>query len=487
MRVAVNPITRLCESWWGQSAETTVDRQRQFAEELLRLMGWELPIPFTARERSLSLGAIPYVLRGANKTIVAAYFLPGDVLEAPTSVIERYLDFCPATRMLLDEARELKAPYVFMTDLYRSYLYDTQLEEMLLYADDPAEFNRELAVVLSREQVDAGVLEELRRLSYTDRARQLRLWTQTWVKTLKLEGRIPEESAWTAVDRLIVLRVLFRCEVFRRTKWRLEQRFHEITARVLEGPHQGCGNDLVRLFHDMYFDWKIDLFEITPQLDQALQDDDLTMHLLGEFAMLSSMKFDTATILESFNHGTPADKLRVRTVPDFNEEREQYLSRQRVNTVDTMTIHLDVVEEGYRAIFYWFDRLIELYEKLDVDFTADSFFADENTEDAVAEKPNVDLFAWSEIDHKRPVALADRFTHACEKGMLLYCETPQQHRIARLMLTLHLIQKYDEKGYMAEAFPKVKESFKPRPHVMPKEEIGSAPRSRIKVGIVEDW
>ncbi|MCC7260388.1 MAG: hypothetical protein IT567_05085, partial [Alphaproteobacteria bacterium] len=242
----------------------------------------------------------------------------------------------------------------------------------------------------------------------------------------------------------------------------------------------------VKLFHDMYFDWKIDLFEILPQLDQVLMDDDLTMHLLGEFAMLSSMKFDIQTILESFNHGTPADKMRVRAVPDFNEEREQYLSRQRVNTVDTMTLHLDVAEEGYRAIFYWFDRLIELYEKLDVDFTADSFYAEEG-EARPAASDNVDLFAWSEINGKRPVALADRFTHACEKGMILYCDTSQQHRIARLMLTLHLIQKYDEKGYMAEAFPRVKDSLKPRPLVVPREEIGNGPRRRIQIGIVDDW
>lgn len=486
--MAVHPITRLCTAWQEQPGDDPAGR-RHCAEELLRLLGWDLAIPFTARECASALHAVPFVLRAPNRTVIIAYFLPPDSLEPPSAVVERYLDFCPASRMLVDEAKQFKAQYALITDLFRTYLYDTQAEELLLYADDPADFYREFAGVLPPDCVAANSLAELRRQPYTNKARQLRLWRQGWTKTLQREGKLSEEIAGMALDRLLALRFLFGCEVFRRTKWRLQQRFDEITDRVMQGPPDGCGAALVRLFHDMYFDWKIDLFEITPPLDAALQNDDIAMDLIGEFALLSSAKFDMASILESFNHGMPSDKLLVRTVPDFNEEREQYLSRQRVHTVDRAKLHIDISEEGYRAITYWFDRLVALYEELDAAFTANAFpeaAGDSADGDAGAPAHDGDLLSWSEVNARRPGALVDRFTHACEKGIAIYYDNPLQHRIARLLLTLHLIQRYAESGHAVETFPRIARCLNVRPLVVPKEDAEQGPRQRVKVGLIAD-
>ena len=49
----------------------------------------------------------------------------------------------------------------------------------------------------------------------------------------------------------------------------------------------------------------------------------------------------------------------------------------------------------------------------------------------------MDLFAWSEMDAQRPLALGDKLTHAVERGLVVYCATPRQRRTARLLLYLH--------------------------------------------------
>jgi hypothetical protein len=462
MRDASVDITKLCESWWGRLADSSKLEQHRYAEELLHLLGWDQPIPFSPKGGAAAVSAAPYLLRAGGQTAVAAFFVMPGTLEPPAAVVERGLDFCAATRALVNEARSVNMNYVLISDLYRSYLYDARTDELLLHADDPKGFNRELAPVLKRAHIERGSLEEVRRQPRSAVARRLREWSERWIAHIASRGRIPEETASLVVDRFLVIRFLFEHDVLRRTKWRLQQRFMELVGKATGSSPEGCGEALTHLFHDMWFDWKIDLFEGKPELDRALWDDAITMPLLREFALLSNSKFTIATILESFNCGEPSEKLRVRMVPDENEERDAYLHKQSLDTIDQARIEIDLQEEGYRAIFYWFDKVAALYERLDVDFDS------RNYPDTPEE---IDLFAWSELNSGRPSACADKIAHACESGFGIYYNSFRQFRIARLMLTLHLISKYAQTRQAINALPSLGKVMMKRPLVLPSERV----------------
>ncbi len=468
MRDASVEISRLCESWWGRLADSTKLEQHRYAEELLHLLGWEQPIPFSPKGAAAALSAAPYLLRAGGQTAVAAYFVMPGTLEPPSAIVERGLDFCPATRVLVSETRSVNMNYVFISDLYRSYLYDARTDELLLYADDPKTFNRDFAPVMKQAHVERGSLEEIRRQPRSTVARQLREWCERWIEHLAARGRVSEEKASLAIDRLMVIRFLFDHDILRRTRWRLQQRFMELVMKAASSSPEGSGEALTNLFHDMWFDWKIDLFEGTPELDQALWNDTISVPLLREFALLSHGKFNIATILESFNCGEPAEKLRVRMVPDENEEREAFLRKQSLDTIDHARIDLDLVEEGYRAIFFWFDKVVGLYERLDIDFDSKTY---------TGAPQEMDLFSWSELNSGRPSACADKIAYACERGFGVYYATPRQYRIARLMLTLHLISQYEQGRQAVNTLPSLKSVMMKRPAVLPSERVMMPERS----------
>lgn len=462
MRDASVEISRLCESWWERLADSTKLEQHRYAEELLHLLGWEQPVPFSPKGAAAALSAAPYLLRARGQTTVAAYFVMPGTLEPPSAVVERGLDFCPATRALVSEAGSVNINYVFISDLYRSYFYDARTDELLLYSGDPKTFNREFAPVFKQAHVERGSLEELRRQPRSTVARQLREWCERWIDQIASRGRIPEEKASLALDRLMVIRFLFDHDILRRTRWRLQQRFMELVMKAAGSSPEGCGEALTNLFHDMWFDWKIDLFEGTPELDQALWNDAITVPLLREFALLSHGKFTMATILESFNCGEPAEKMRVRMVPDSNEEREAFLRKQSLDSIDHARIDLDLVEEGYRAIFYWFDKVVGLYERLDIDFDSKTY---------TAPPDEIDLFAWSELNSGRPSACADKIAYACERGFGIFYGSARQYRIARLMLTLHLISLYTQGRQAVNTLPSLKSVMMKRPAILPSERV----------------
>jgi hypothetical protein len=349
--------------------------------------------------------------------------------------------------------------YVFITDLYRSYLYDARTDELLLSANSPAEFRRDFVEHLARANVERGALEEMRRQPRSHTARQLREWCHHWCEVFVTDGKLADESATLGIDRLMVLRYLFEHDILKRTGWRLQKRFADITARACSSDGRGCGRQLRALFHDIWFDWKADLFAATPPLDAVLENDDIAVPLLREFNLHSRAKFAIATILETFNYGEAAEKARVRMVPDYNEEREEYLARQTLQSINDIHIEIDLADEGYRAIFYWFDKLVALYERLEVEFDAQNF-------DAAPEAENMDLFEWSAVAAKKPGALIDKYHHAVEHGLTIYYSSPRQLRTARLMLHLHLINRYDKTGQRFVSFPNTRDVFKLRPRVL---------------------
>lgn len=459
MRTATTPISRLCETWWEQLADATRTEHHRFALELLRLLGWDQPLPFSAQAEAEALSALPFVLRAGGQTTVVVYFVLPGTLEPPSAVIERGLDFCGSTRALTEESREMNVNYVLISDLYRSYLYDARTDELLLWADDPRGFEQDLGVTLKKTHVERGDLEAVRRPPRSLAARQLQEWRQHWQSNLESRAGLSETQSATVLDRLTVMRFLFEHDILRRTKWRLQQRFSEIEAQAWSIRPEGCGEKLVKLFHDMWFDWKMPLFEADPALDRALANDELVAALLRELGLLSRAKFSIPTVLESFNYGDPTEKMRVRMVPDSNEDRDAYLARQTLESIDDMRIEIDLAEEGYRAMLHWFDKVVALYERLSAEF-------DRNAHREAERHEELDLFAWSALDSNRPSACGDHIAHACELGFGVYYNSPQQYRVARLMLTLHIIARYHEMHYPLDEFPQFEKSLLRRPKIL---------------------
>jgi len=451
-------IAKLCESWWGKLVDRSKPDQRAYAVQLLALLGWQQPVPIEPKPGLAQMSPIGYVLHSDAQVAIAAHFVLPGTLEPPSVVVERGLDFCEATRLLVNESRVLKADYTLITDLHRSYFYDTRTDELLLYADAPGVFRREFAPLLTRAHIERGSLDEIRRQPRSQTARHLREWCQRWCATIVDDSYLPEEDGFLAIDRLLALRYLFEHDILKRTGWYLRKRFSGLIGKAFSNDPRGCGRLLRGLFHDIGFDWKASLFAPVPALDAVIEKDAIAIPLLKEFSLHTRTKFSIATILESFNYGDAAEKARVRMVPDVNEERDLYLAKQTVDTIDNVHIELDLADEGYRAIFHWFDKLVDLYTRLETDF-------DTRIESTVG-PDELDLFAWSEIAAKRPKALADKFQHAVEHGLTLYYSTPRQLRTARLMLYLHIISSYDQTKQRFTQFPKTDTTFKLRPKVL---------------------
>jgi hypothetical protein len=467
-------IQRLCESWWEKLADSTREDQHLYAEKFLALLGWndadELePAAVPGHPTTLS-----YVIRsGGGNSMVAYFVLPG-VLDPPSTIVKRGLDFCPITRALTDTNRVFGTPYAFVTDLFRSYLYDTKTDELLLYADTPAAFTAEFGDVLLRSNVEASKLDEVRRQPRSYVARQLREWIHRWTETLMSEWRAPEEAAWLVMDRLVTVRFLAEHDILRRPGASPNPIKRRLTPPP-SGSAEGCGQRLTNLFRELFDGWGAGMFAPQAPVEAILEQDAVAGPLMSEMALLSRSKFSLATVLESFNYGDAAEKARVRMIPEDNEERQAYLAQQTCASIDEARIELDLADEGYRAIFRWFDQLVELYARLSAEF-------DMATQAQQGGTPDLDLFDWSELNAKRPRAFGDGLRHAIEQGLLIYCSSPRQFRTARLMLYLHIITRYEQGDARFSEFPTVETALQRRPHML------DSDRRRIFQGSVEnEW
>lgn len=464
-------LAQLCEAW--QSAERDL---QPCARRFLQVLGWEFPLPFSPGEAVEATGSVPYLLRAESGASLAALFVPPGKLEAPTRLVERGLDFCRMTRVLVNGLRPLNLRYLFISDMDHSFLYELEEDALLLYADHPGEFRTEIAPEIHRDAVNAGALDALRRPPRSVMARQLREWRAFWVSQFVQCAGCPDESAQVLVDRLLIIRYVFAHKIFRRTRAQFEKRFGNLTRACWQGGIDGCGAELSAIFHDMWFDWRIDLFQPDTELEKAISVDALAARMLVDASLISQAKIDLPTVLESFNHGDPQEKLRVRMVPDSNEDREHYMATQSLNSIDDARIMVDVQEEGYRAIFCWFDRVVSLYEAFAADFDA-------RNEGAGEEPAGMDLFAWSAVDASRPNACADVLAHACNHGFGIFCGDRRQYHIARLLFTMHLIDRYDARKRPVERFPNFEPIFEERPEVLHADQVihkrGTGHRSPI--------
>ena len=451
-----NELEKLCAHWWEKLADSTKSQQHHFAERFLELLGWQEPTPIAVQALAPRLSTMAYILRGPGADCVAACFVMPGALEPPTAVQERGVDFCETTRVLVNAAQALRTRYAFITDMHRSYLYDAQTEEILLFADTPEAFRGEMEEVLQESAVHNGSLEQLRRQPRSYAARQLREWTHRWEQAIANAGRLPEETASLALDRLIVLQYLVQHDILKRSGWRLQKRLGELLTRAMEGETGGMGKALTALWHDVWMDWKAELFAPVPALDEVVARDEIAGPLVREFAFQSRSKFAEMTVLEMFNHGDAAEKARVRTIPEPDEDRMTYLAKQTVDTIDEAMIKLDLADEGYRSIFYWFDQLTAVYDRLE--------YAYDMQQQTHAPPPaDEDLFAWSERDAERPGALGDKLRYAVEHGLVLYHNSPRQLRVGRLMLYLHVIHRYERSKVRFSSFPAIEKCLQERP------------------------
>ena len=451
-------ITKLCESWWETLADSTKVEQSRFAEQFLDLLGWRDLAPLERKGTWARYAMVSYILRAGSNGIATYFVLPGQ-LEPPTALMERGLDFCEATRMLVSVARGLHVRYTFITDLHRSYLYDVKTDELLLHADSPRKFAGDFREVMQQTNVEDGALEGIRREPRSHVARHLRDWIQRWRETLVMEHQCSKEAAYQLIDRVLVIRYLFSHGALRRMGWGLQKRYQQLVGLAFSPNAGNCGKDLTGLFHDIWLDWKADLFAASAEVDGVLEQPGVAAPLLRESVLLSHVKFNVATVLESFNYGEPMEKARVRTIPDVDEERETYLAKITPESVDTAEMKVDIVDEGYRAVLHWLDKLVGLYERLETEFDAKTY----NPRNMPAD---MDLFTWSEMDANRPQALADKLRHAVEHGLTVYHATPRQFRTARLLLYLHLISRYGKTKQRFTHFPRVEAALKPRPRTL---------------------
>ncbi len=459
-------LERLCEAWWEKLADSTKGQQHRFTEQFLGLLGWEDPVPIAMEALAARLPALSYILRVPAQDPITAHFLLPGVLDPPGSICERGLDFCPATRQLVDGARAIRARYAFITDMFRSYLYDTTTEELLLFAETPEKFRAEMAEVLHRDAVQHQAIEELRRQPRSHVARQLREWSQRWERTLEVEGGLTQDDAERVIDRLLVLRFVAEHDILRRPGWRLRQHMRALCSG--EGELGGRpGKPLITLFHDFWLDFRAQLFEPVPAIDEALEGEGIARRMLSEFGLIASGKFVWMTVLERFNYGDAREKARVRMIPELDEDRSLLFARAKAESADALQIEVDLDEEGYRAIPFWYDKLIELYHRLQKEHAA---------RQAPVAPSDMDLFEWSQEDATAPSALRDPLQHAAEQGLIIYYSSERQLRTARLLLYLDIIQRYARMKARFTRFPGLEQTLQPRPKTLDRE------RARINAG-----
>jgi|LSQX01.2.fsa_nt_gb hypothetical protein len=423
--------------------------------QFLALLDWDLPIPFTPGPAAEEAGALCYLLRVDTGTTLICYFLRPGLLEKPSRLLEEKRDHSLLTHALAAESRSPNIQYLFISDLGRHYLYHMPEGELLTLADTPEIFNSELQQIFRRSSVQDGSLDDLPRPSRCGRARRLDQWREYWKETLQREVPVSEEALHLLLDRLVLLRYLFPKDLLRRTLARLEERFLQLCEFCPDStdmPSRGWGDKLRRLFHDMWLDWRIALFAPHLELDAFLTRAPSLPHLLQSSLLLSETLFTFDIILESFNNGDAREKLRVRMVPDHNEEREMLLRRQTPDTIDTLQMEVDLRDEGYRAIIHWLDKILDCYEQMDAHFDTPAAALSDDEEEP-------DLFSWSERNHGRPEACIDPISHLCAQGLRIRCNTPAQRRLATLLLTLRLIDLCHEKHQARDRLPRTDPVF----------------------------
>jgi hypothetical protein len=445
------------EHWWKTLSCPTLHDVEECAHTVLRLLGWEHyePVPMSGIKPEMT-PLVYRVFHEEQPADILLCFFPPLALEPPSEVVGRGNDYPRNLPFVLPALRRLGARFAYVTDLYRNYIYDLETEDLVLHADTPRGFASAFHTVLPRTSITRGSLESLRRPPRSALARSLREWCQRWVSQLCNYCRLTEDRAELLLDRFVVLRFLFKTDILAQGLSSPKDQMLDIVQDVENLNYRGTGRKVASLFRALHQEYGMDFFEMSPEVEAALIDRDNGGSLLGELMLHCEGKFTIPVVLESFNYGEPVEKMRVRIVPDVNEERETYLARQTSYTAERACIEIDLADEGYRAIMYWFDKLLEMYERTGTAGTP-TLFTPSTT------GGELDLFSWSEGSQMGPEVTADRLALACERGFRLYYATSRQWRTARLIFTLHLIEWYKRLGRKVARFPRVDAVLVKRP------------------------
>ncbi len=425
-------LVELCDKWWDEPSLTLEDLRR-VANEFLGVLGWD---SWNAVDTP---PGVVFETGSSEAARIDFAFLPAGQLDPSSKVSGCGLDYSPAAREVTAACAARGAQFVLVTDLCRSYLYDTSHDELLLFADSPQLFLREIFDEVTRECVDEGGLQEVRRPSRSSMARQLREWEQRWMERLADGEEEAMPVAEQFMDQLVIAR--FLCENTARTGGG-PQPIECMRALLSGGTPENAGARWSKICQALYTKHGMGFFQPSGKQLKLTSDNARMGILFSELARMSRSKFEVPCVLESFNFGEAAEKARVRLVPGADEEREKALASQSLDTLGEYKLEIDVLEEGYRAIGHWFAELVGIYRRLGVPMKA---------------AEGVDAGG------------RDAITRAVEEGLRIYFASPRQQRTARLLIHLYVIDLYRKYGAVLVKFPDVNVAFHARPTLLEKE------------------
>ena len=459
-------IVTLCDRWWTELSHSKSEPMKPVAAAWLGLLGWETGEPIYLEGAACGFA----VESGLGQCIVFYFTLPGE-LETPSVLIEKGLDYCETTLMLVGEAQLEQYDYVVISDLNRSYVYDAKSDELLLYSDSPMFFVRDVMPDLLKEQVDLGALDEIRRDPGSTVARQLRVWSQRWATVMSREPYGSEGVADTIMDRVLVLRYLYDHSICESPNWSFKLQFRHVISAAYEESPANARRAMLRLMDDMHRIWQSDMFAPDDSVRRIITRSVVMVEMIQELALMAKNKFTLSSILESFNFGEASEKARVRLVPEPNEDRELWLSGLTVADFGKAKLELDVLEEGYRVIPHWFDRLVKTVTRISREHDLSKVLPEcMVTSPDFGQDADMDLFSWTEEqgsggDAAKPNEL-DVLSVCLGRLFLVWAASERQHRTARIVLLLHLIELYESGGYPFGVFPAMDHAIADRPSML---------------------
>ena len=459
-------IVTLCDRWWTELSHSKPETMKPVAQQWLRYLGW-------SAEESIFLEGAACGFSEVSATgdrLVFYFTMPGELV-TPSVMIDKGLDFCETTLMLVGEAQIEKHDYAIISDLNRTFVYDAKTDELVLYSDSPTIFIHDVLPELLKENVDLGALAEVRRDPASYVARQLRVWLQRWATVLSREPYGSESVADSIMDRMLVLRFLYDHSICENTSWSFKLHFtHVISAAYDESP-ASARRALLRLMDDLNRIWKNDMFAPDDSVRRIITRSVVVVEMIQELALMAKNKFTIASILESFNFGEASEKARVRLVPEPSEEREMWLGKLSVAEFGSSKLEVDILEEGYRAIPHWFNRILSTVTRIGREHDLSGLGKGSSVSiPDFGENGEMDLFSWTEEQSTASAAPAvsevDRIEVCLGQLFLVWAASERQHRTARIVLLLHIIKLYESGRHPFGVFPEMDCVIADRPSLL---------------------
>jgi len=449
-------IKQLCDHWWKNKHSGAREKDiRSVTEEFLQILGWE-----THEAIDSETSDAAYLVRGRrDETTIAFHVIDSMKLEPPSLVVERGMDYCDCTLMLSGEAHEDGYQFVAVTDFNRFYLYEVTSDELLIHADSPQQFTMEMMESLQKDVVDDFAFDDLHRSPRSLKARQLRCWCEDWFHKLSHREYDAERAADAILDRMVMMRFLYEHPICETEEWSFKEQFDEVAGLAFDGPAADAGKALLQLMGELNRRWGMSFFARDEQVERILLDEQVCIPMVKELALHGQAKFDYSTILESFNYGDASEKARVRLVPEHSEERESLIRRLCDEVLEAGKLEVDVLDEGYRIIVHWFERLLVRYADMETDFAI-------HAGAALAQGDGMDLLHWSRVENGNGPKDDGVLQFAVKNGFRIWYDSERQYRTARMIMYMYLIEWYEQHSLPCLQFPDVGTMLDKRPAML---------------------